>query len=219
MKLSLLRSKARSILKGKWFSFVGYTILLLILNTTVPKLLEKLYLYKGNLGMDTVLSFLYEVLVIGALTLGSNSLYLKITKDEKASVRTIFSFFSNFNSYKKAIIYNLLMGLYFILWSLLLIIPGIIKSFSYAMSSYILIEEPHLTANQAITKSRQMMDGYKWKLFCLYLSFAGWFILSILTVGIGFLWLIPYYQTSIACFYNDIKDKYKVTEPNSSDEL
>ena len=69
-----------------------------------------------------------------------------------------------------------------------------------------LIEEPYLTPSQAITKSRQIMDGYKWKLFCLYLSFAGWVILSIMTVGIRFLWLTPYYQASIAHFYNHIKD-------------
>lgn len=214
MNLSSLRSKARSTLNGKWFSFVGYTILLLLLNTTIPNLLEKLNPAQDNFGVGTVLSIIYEVLVISALTLGSSSLYLKITKGEKVSVSTIFSFFSNLNSYKKAIIYYFLTGLYLILWSLLLIIPGIIKSFSYAMTSYILIEEPYLTPSQAITKSRQMMDGYKWKLFCLYLSFAGWVILSIMTVGIGFLWLTPYYQASIAHFYSHIKDNPKGKETN-----
>lgn len=209
MNLSSLRSKARGTLNGKWFSFVGYTILLLLLNTTVPNLLEKLNPAQDNFGVGTVLSIIYEVLVISALTLGTSSLYLKITKGEKVSVRTIFSFFSNLNSYKNAIIYYFLTGLYLILWSLLLFIPGIIKSLSYAMTSYILIEEPYLTPSQAITKSRQMMDGYKWKLFCLYLSFAGWVILSIMTVGIGFLWLTPYYQASIAHFYNHIKDNPK----------
>ncbi|WP_028403231.1 DUF975 family protein [Ectobacillus panaciterrae] len=212
MSLTSLRSKARSTLKGRWLSFVGYTFLILLLNTTVPKLLEMLDPSKDSFGIGTVLSIVYGLLVISALTLGENALYLKVTKDEKVSVGMIFSFFSNSSSYGKAIIYYILSGLYLILWTLLLIVPGIIKSFSYAMAPYILIEESDLTANQAITKSRQMMDGYKWKLFCLYLSFAGWFILSIITIGIGFLWLIPYCQASVAHFYHEVKGESEAKE-------
>ena len=102
-----------------------------------------------------------------------------------------------------------LMGLFCALWALLFIIPGLVKAFSYAMTPYILEERPDLTANQAIDRSRAMMKGHKFDLFYLCLSFIGWGFLCILTLGIGFLWLIPYTQTSISAFYEDVKAQYE----------
>ena len=84
-----------------------------------------------------------------------------------------------------------LVWLFTLLWSLLFIIPGIVKAFAYAMTPYILEEKPELTANQAINRSVAMMKGHKFDLFYLLLSFIGWFILALLTAGIGFLWLSP----------------------------
>ena len=83
---------------------------------------------------------------------------------------------------------------------LLFIIPGIIKSFSYAMTYFIINDHPEYSINQAITESRRMMDGHKMEYFILCLSFIGWFILSCITLGIGFLWLIPYFYTTSAAF-------------------
>ena len=80
------------------------------------------------------------------------------------------------------------------------IIPGIIKSFSYAMTYFIINDHPEYSLNQAITESRRMMDGHKMEYFILCLSFIGWFILSCITLGIGFLWLIPYFYTTSATF-------------------
>ena len=103
-----------------------------------------------------------------------------------------------------------LMELFIILWSFLLIIPGIIKAFSYAMTPYILEENPELSASEAIDRSRAMMKGHKFDLFWLLLSFIGWGILCIFTFGIGFLWLTPYMQTSIGAFYEDVKADYEI---------
>ena len=103
-----------------------------------------------------------------------------------------------------------LMYVFIILWSLLLFIPGIIKMFSYAMTPYILEENPELSADEAIDRSRAMMKGHKFDLFWLLLSFIGWFILSIFTMGIGGLWLGPYMQTATAAFYEDVKADYEV---------
>ena len=97
------------------------------------------------------------------------------------------------------------MGIFEFLWTMLFIIPGIIKAFSYAMTPYILVEHPEMSANQAINESMRLMKGHKFDLFYLYLSFIGWGILSVLTLGIGFLWLIPYMETSQAAFYADVK--------------
>lgn len=103
----------------------------------------------------------------------------------------------------------LLMHIFIFLWSLLFIIPGIIKMFSYAMTPYILEENPELSAGEAIDRSRAMMKGHKFDLFWLWLSFIGWLILSLLTLGIGGLWLGPYRQTAYAAFYEDVKADYE----------
>ena len=102
-----------------------------------------------------------------------------------------------------------LMGVFVFLWSMLFVIPGIIKAFSYAMTPYILEEHPELTANEAIDHSRAMMKGHKFDLFWLYLSFIGWGILCIFTLGIGLLWLVPYMQTAQSSFYEDVKADYE----------
>ena len=96
------------------------------------------------------------------------------------------------------------------LMGVLFVIPGIIKAFSYAMTPYILEEHPELTAKEAIDHSRAMMKGHKFDLFWLYLSFIGWGILCIPTLGIGTFWLIPYMQTAQASFYEDVKADYEV---------
>lgn len=98
-----------------------------------------------------------------------------------------------------------LQSLYIVLWCFLLIVPGIIKGYSYAMTSYILRDNPELKFNAAIEKSMDMMQGHKMQLFLLHLSFIGWVILAILTADIGYFFLLPYMQTAIAAFYEDVK--------------
>ena len=102
----------------------------------------------------------------------------------------------------------LLTGFFVFLWTLLLFIPGVIKSLAYSMVPYILNDYPELSANQAINLSKKMMKGHKFDLFCLLLSFVGWSILNIFTLGIGTLWLYPYAYTSMAAFYQDVKKEY-----------
>ena len=97
------------------------------------------------------------------------------------------------------------MILFIILWYLLLIVPGIIAAYSYSMTFYILADDPNISAIDALNKSKSMMDGHKMDLFLMSLSFIGWALLCILTLGIGLLWLIPYMNVSIAKFYQDIK--------------
>ena len=103
-----------------------------------------------------------------------------------------------------------LVMLFTFLWSLLFIIPGIVKCFSYSMTPFILEEHPELGANEAIDHSRAMMKGHKFDLFWLILSFFGWGFLCLFTFGIGYLWLVPYMDTSISAFYEDVKADYEV---------
>ena len=100
-------------------------------------------------------------------------------------------------------------NLFILLWTLLLIVPGIMKSMAYAMTEYILLDNPEISAEDAIHKSRVMMDGHKMKLFLMYLSFIGWAILCLFTLGLGFLLLVPYIETSVATFYQDLLEEQK----------
>ena len=126
---------------------------------------------------------------------------LNLVDRNKASFENLFEYFSN---WKTTTITRLLRALYTFLWSLLFIIPGIVAGFSYAMTEYILAENPDLTPDEAIQASKSMMMGNRWRLFCLQFSFIGWDILASLAFGIGHLWLTPYKQAAYAAFYREV---------------
>lgn len=147
------------------------------------------------------------LLIICPLEFGFSLCFLRLVRGEDSS-EMVGDQFKVFNKYGRVLGTSLLMTLYIILWSLLLIIPGIIKSYSYAMTPYVMNDRPDLDADDCIHESRMMMRGYKWKLFCLDLSFIGWAILCLFTLGIGFLWLQPYIEASHAKFYEDLKARH-----------
>ena len=144
-------------------------------------------------------------IVGGPLTLGLISYFVKKAKGEPAELENLFDGFKL--SFGPSVLLYLLQNIFIALWSLLFIIPGIVKSLSYSMAFFILRDNPGIEATDAITRSRKMMVGYKGKLFVLHLSFLGWGLLCILTLGIGLLWLCPYMYLSIAHFYEDLKEK------------
>ena len=148
--------------------------------------------------------FLYNVLSIGFMVA-----FLKLLREGDDRL-TSNMFHISFKNYWHKVWGMFLMSIFLLLWFLLFIIPGIIKCFSYAMTPFILEERPDLSANEAIDHSRAMMKGRKFDLFWLYLSFIGWGFLCIFTAGIGFLWLIPYMQTALAAFYEDVKADYEL---------
>ena len=94
------------------------------------------------------------------------------------------------------------------LWTILLVVPGIIKGLAYSMYPYVLRDEPDLSVWQTLKKSEAIMKGYKGKLFLMYLSFVGWFILGAFTFGILYIWLTPYVMTSTVKFYDDVRRAY-----------
>ena len=102
------------------------------------------------------------------------------------------------------IVTGILVSIYTFLWALLLIIPGIVKHYSYSMAYYIRCDNPNYTATEAIKESQRLMQGNKMRLFCLQLSFIGWFIVGLLCFGVGLLWVTAYYKAAEAEFYNDL---------------
>lgn len=158
----------------------------------------------GSAVYITIAAIVMAVLffVLGSIVeVGYARFNLDLVDRLEPSFETLFRYFSY---WKTTAIARLLQGLYILLWTLLLVIPGIIASYSYAMTGYILAEHPELTASEAIERSKEMMSGNRWRLFCLNISFIGWDILCLFTLGIGSLWLNPYKQAATAAFYREI---------------
>lgn len=150
------------------------------------------------------------LLVTGPFTLGLVYVTIDVFKNTKPEVNRMFEGFKRFAD---AFVLYLLQQIFIALWSLLLVIPGIIKSYSYSMAYYIMNDskEP-ISANDAITESRTLMDGHKWELFCLDISYIGWLILCLLTLGILSFWVQPKMAASKYAFYLHITGKDQVQE-------
>lgn len=144
---------------------------------------------------------LVQFILGGTIQLGYATYLLKQYDREHFEFADLFSQLSRIG---QGFAQAFLRGLYVFLWTLLFIIPGIVKSFSYAMTPFIMAENPNMTANESITASRQMMDGHKGELFWLELTFIGWSLLCIFTLGIGNLFLNPYTNAAQASFYRNL---------------
>lgn len=185
-----LRLMARNQLKGRyWMVFVVALIVTAISGASYP--------------------LVVGLIIVGPLTVGFCYYLIDIveTNHKGDNYELLLEGFKK--SLMTSIVSNILVMVFVFLWSLLLIIPGIIKAFSYSMTPYIIAENPEIDAMAAIDKSREMMHGNKARLFFLYLSFIGWFILSAFTFGIGLFFLIPYVQTTVANFYVDLRGTKK----------
>lgn len=155
-----------------------------------------------SLGITSSLGILSILLL--PIVYGYEISYLEMVRGKKLDFSMLFE---GFKDYGRILGTTLLVAIYTLLWTLLLIIPGIIKAYSYSMTSFILKDNPELQYNGAIDKSMEMMRGKKMKLFILDLSFIGWAILSLFTLGIGFLFLSSYIQSSHAVFYEELKNE------------
>jgi len=180
-----LKALARAQLKGKWLEAV------------------LVYFVYGCIMSASCLVLVGPIIIGGPLVLGLLGYFLLKANGENHQFENLFDGFKQFG---KSLVMFLLMFVFISLWSLLLFIPGIIKSFSYSMSYFILKDNPEIGASEAITRSRKMMNGNKWKLFCLCLSFIGWAFLCLFTFGVGCFWLMPYMYASIANFYKELKE-------------
>ena len=150
-----------------------------------------------------ILTYGIAMFIVGsAVELGYNRFNLSLYEKTGApKIETLFSCFSYFGN---ALLLRLLMFVKTLLWTLLLIVPGIVAAFRYAMAPYIMAEHPDLSATEAIEQSKQLMQGNKWRLFCLNLSFIGWWLLAALTGGIGAVFLAPYSKAATTAFYLDL---------------
>ena len=153
------------------------------------------------------------IVVSGPLELGLAIISLNVARGVEIKIEQLFDGFKNMAA---AIILWLLNNIFIFLWSLLFIIPGIIKSYSYSMSYFILRDNPSMSQDDARSASMAMMYGHKWRLFCLDFSFIGWIILCGLTFGILTFWVFPYIRTAHAEFYQSLLTKSNSAIPASN---
>lgn len=184
------RAIARETLKGNWTNPVIVSLILLAISSVISSIP-----FVGWAGFIIVLplQFAFTLLMLGFYRGDRENLIEKLFQPLK-------------ENFTRALLVPLLTAVFTLLWSLLLVIPGIIKAYSYAMTYYIAKDRPELSAEDCINESMKMMAGNKMRLFLLDLSFIGWFLLSCITFGIGLLWLMPYVQTARAAFYEDLKE-------------
>ena len=184
---SELRAQAWGVLSGKWGMAVVATLVYGVIS--------------GVLSFIPFVSWIATLLVSLPLAYGFTIMLLNVVRGSDVQLETMGE---GFKDYGRILGTMLLSSVYQFLWMLLLIVPGIIKGYSYALTPYLLKDHPELKFNAAIEESMRLMSGNKMRLFLLDLSFIGWFLLGLITFGIAFLWITPYWNTARAAFYEDL---------------
>ncbi|HBD93025.1 MAG: hypothetical protein A2015_00955 [Spirochaetes bacterium GWF1_31_7] len=181
-----LKKNALTVLQGNWTNAVLGTVICMAISA-IP----------SATGIGGIIS----LIIGGPIALGMAIYFLKLATNESPKID---NFFDGFKNFLQSFILYILQIVFICLWALLLIIPGIVKAFSYSMAFYIMADNPEITASDALKESMRITNGYKMDLFVLCLSFTGWFILCMFTFGIGYFWLLPYMQTTFAGAYKKL---------------
>lgn len=156
----------------------------------------------GLLSAVAASAFGVGFLIAPSFALSTAMIYIALTQNVPPSVGDIWT---GFNLFGKALWLTVITGFFTFLWSLLFIIPGIVKGLAYSMAPYILADNPNMTAREALRESKRLTDGHKGGLFVLSLSFIGWFLLVPLTLGLIIIWLAPYANATFANYYIAMK--------------
>lgn len=208
------KNEALEALRGNWASAVAGAIVLILLMCLIiaPSWCANMVAFgqftlpAGLLKVFTWIGLPLNILFLYPLLFGASVAFCNLHQGDPDVTTNLFK--NTFSGYLRVLLASFLVYLFSLLWSLLLIIPGIIKGLAYSMTPYILKDFPELSPNQAINLSIKMMKGHKFDYFWLNLSFIGWYILAMFTLAIGFVWVLPYVQTANAAFYQEVKNEY-----------
>ena len=185
-----IMSEARASLNGKWPLAIGTFLILLLISM--------------GAALIPLAGQIIGILIAGPLAVGGAYFALNIVRDQVAQTDDLF--FSFNNNLSNSILAYLLVVAFALIGFVLLIIPGVIVALALSQTWFILAENPSMDSYDAIMRSKKMMDGYKFKLFKIQLRLLGLGLLCLLTLGIGFLWLIPYQYVVYAKFYEEVKE-------------
>ena len=195
-----LKEQAKAQLKGNVWKLFGITVVYMLISMVISWVAS---LVGGDGALTGIISLLGSIFVIYPAAMGLTKVYLNVTYGDEPSAATLMDGFKV--NYINNVLLYVLIGVFTALWSILLVIPGIIAAYSYTMAPYILLEHPELSAKEAISLSKQMMKGHKFELFVLQLSFILWALLGIVTFGIAYIYVGPYITLTTTDFYHNIK--------------
>ncbi len=214
------KEKAKSLMEGKYGEVIIITIIFSVIAGVITSAssnygaqydVTTLQLIDSGNPMLSNLFNLLAFLFSAGVTYGTAKMYIGVTLNQRPDAGTIV-----LSGFKENFIRNIallfLQTLYTSLWTLLFIIPGIVKSYAYSMSHYLVIHEPELSSSDAITKSKQVTQGHKSALFMLDLSYFGWYFLGLFTFGILWLFIAPKHQTARILMFDDIYGFVKPAE-------
>lgn len=214
MKAKFFRDAAWAQLKGNWGQAVLFTLVFLLIDIALSSFGVISELISAGVISEVVdslwlepLDFLLSLFVACPLSYGVSVSFLEYVRTNDLNIGGMFDAFKA--NYGRAIGVSLSVGVMCLLGLIVLIVPGVIFAIASSMSFYILKDNPELGVIDVIERSIQMMKGHKMEYFCLSLSFIGWIILGILTLGIGFMWIYPYICTADAHFYEYVKEDYE----------
>ncbi len=194
MTNSQIRSEAMELLRGRWMVPVGITVLLSLLAAACS-------------GTGVFIWLAYE-----PAKYGFDVALLRFVRSRGGDEPRVESLFDAFNQkfYGKVVLTSILKMIFVFLWTLLLIVPGIVKAISYSMTSYVIADDPEVDCREALERSAAIMSGHKIDYFLLQLGYAALAVIcSVFTLGIGLLWLNPYYGVVKAKFYEQAKADYQ----------
>lgn len=194
MDRAYLKSTAKAQIKGKIGILFLITLIIGLISAAASAVLAFI-----PFGIGSVIA---AIIITPAFALSVTRVYLNVTAGAKPEAKDSFSGFDDFWSAFKV---QFLVGLFTFLWSLLFYIPGIVKGLSYSMSMYVLAENKGKPALECIEESKKMTYGHKMELFVLSLSFIGWILLGIITLGIAYIWVVPYIEATCANAYRWMK--------------
>lgn len=199
---SQLRAAGRADLSGHWGEAAMLTLVYYVICGV----------FSAAVGGAAGLAFtgagnLLTILLL-PMTWGFACVFLALHRHEEGDTFDIWHLFDGYHDFRRVFCTELLMYIYTILWTMLLIVPGIMKGCAYSMTDFILRDRKDLSGNAAIDMSQAMMAGHKMDYFLLQLSFLGWIILSIFTLGIALFWIVPYMAAARANFYEEVKSDF-----------
>ena len=213
------KKAAKARLKGRWKIPVLSTLLLLLIVNVFVIAMGMIFPDKIRMNMsagagsfnygihaDTAPA-IYSVFVCLVATVFYFAQLILLEKMFKSAEPVFFEDFTDaLGQWFRAVRAMVWKMLWIWLWSLLFVIPGIIKRYSYSMMFFVMAEHPNLGVVKAMNISKELTRGYKGELFMTDLSFILYFILGVLSMGIGFLWIVPYYQATYTCIYHELKE-------------
>jgi len=209
MNRAEIKEAARGQIKGNLWRIFGIIVIMGVIIGAVSSItqgISETLIQAGVSGMTVSLAsaliFIINIFIAAPFELSMAKLFINLTEGVRPQIGDAFW---GFNYMVKSVSVAVRMIVFIYLWTLVFIIPGFVKSYSYMMMPYIIADNPNMSSKAAMKLSIEMMKGHKWELFVLHLSFIGWGILTALTFGILAIYVVPYIEASVANFYQRLK--------------